>query len=119
MKRVLIIEDNDDNMYMLKFILEQHNICVLMAITGLDGFDLALKELPDLILMDIQLPDVNGLEVTKMIRNSDIMDKIPIMAISSYAMTGDKQKALNAGCNAYLEKPIEPETIMNEILKFL
>ena len=119
MKRVLIIEDNDDNMYMLKFILEQHDIEVLMATTGLSGFETALREMPDLILMDIQLPDVNGLEVTKMIRSSKIQRSIPIMAVSSYAMTGDKQKAINSGCDGYIEKPIDPETIMNDIQKFL
>ncbi|MBI5324280.1 MAG: response regulator [Ignavibacteriae bacterium] len=119
MKRVLIIEDNADNMYLMKFILEANNINVIMATTGLEGIETALKEKPDLILMDIQLPDINGLEVTKRIRESDISNSIPILAVSSYAMTGDKQKALDAGCNGYIEKPIEPETIMDKINKFL
>jgi two-component system cell cycle response regulator DivK len=106
-------------MYMIKFILEQNHMSVIWAPTGLEGYDIALKEKPDLILMDIQLPDINGLEVTKRIRESKIGDSIPIIAISSYAMTGDKQKALDAGCTAYIEKPIDPETIMDSISKFL
>jgi two-component system cell cycle response regulator DivK len=119
MKRILIIEDNEDNLYMIKFILEQHHLNVICAPTGMEGYDITLKEKPDLILMDIQLPDINGLEVTKMIRLSEIRDSIPIIAISSYAMTGDKQKALEAGCTAYIEKPIDPETIMDSIRKYL
>jgi CheY-like chemotaxis protein len=119
MKRILIIEDNEDNMYMIKFMLEQNNLNVLSARTGSDGYEIALSEKPDLILMDIQLPDINGLEVTKRIRSSEIRDSIPIIALSSYAMTGDKQKALDAGCTAYIEKPIDPETFMDSIRKYL
>jgi CheY-like chemotaxis protein len=119
MKRVLIIEDNEDNLYMIKFILEQHKFTVIMAPSGLEGFNLALDLKPDLILMDIQLPDINGIEVTRMIRNSAIGNTIPIIAVSSYAMTGDKQKALNAGCTGYIEKPIDPETFMDNVLKYL
>jgi two-component system cell cycle response regulator DivK len=119
MKRVLIIEDNEDNMYMIKFILENNQMEVIMAETGVDGYAKALKERPDLILMDIQLPDINGIEVTKRIRQSSVGNTIPILAISSYAMVGDKQKALSAGCTGYIEKPINPETIMDEIKKYL
>jgi two-component system, cell cycle response regulator DivK len=119
MKRVLYIEDNEDNLYMIKFILEQYHINVIIAKTGYEGYETALKEMPDLILMDIQLPDINGLEVTKLIRQSDIGNTIPVIAISSYAMTGDKQRAIDAGCTGYIEKPIDPETIMDSILKFL
>lgn len=119
MKRVLIIEDNEDNMYMIKFILEKHNISTIIAMTGKEGLEKAVSEKPDLILMDIQLPDLNGLDVTRKIRESEIANTIPILAISSYAMTGDKQKALDAGCTGYIEKPINPETIMDEIYKYL
>lgn len=118
-KKVLIIEDNEDNLYMMKFILLQNNIESLEARTGIDGYGIAIKEKPDLILMDIQLPDVNGIEITKMIRASDLGNKIPIIAISSYAMLSDKKKAIEAGCNEYISKPIEPENIMNIINKFL
>jgi two-component system cell cycle response regulator DivK len=119
MKKILIIEDNEDNLYMIKFILENNNLQVIDVKTGKDGYETALKEKPDLILMDIQLPDINGLEVTKKIRAAETGSPIPIIALTSYAMTGDKQKALDAGCTGYIEKPIEPETIMSEINKFL
>jgi two-component system cell cycle response regulator DivK len=119
MKRILIIEDNDDNMYLMKFILEQNNFMVIIASTGSEGFEKTLSEIPDLILMDIQLPDINGLEVTRMIRQHEASRKIPVVAISSYAMTGDKQRALDAGCSGYIEKPIDPETIINSISDYL
>ena len=119
MKRILIIEDNEDNLYMIKFILEQNNLSVIYAMTGEEGIETALKEKPDLILMDIQLPDINGLEVTEKIKQLTPDEPIRIVAVSSYAMTGDRQKALDAGCSGYIEKPINPETIMEEINKFL
>jgi len=120
MKRILIIEDNEDNMYMLKFILEQNNLNVMMAFTGMEGFETAVKEKPDLILMDIQLPDINGLEVTRKIKQAaSDGPEMKVIAVSSYAMTGDKQKAIDAGCTAYIEKPIDPETIMDEINRYL
>ncbi len=83
-KKILIIEDNEDNLYMIKFILEQNKFEVIYAYNGNDGFNIALQEKPDMILMDIQLPDINGMEVTKKIRASEISDSIPIIAISSY-----------------------------------
>ena len=119
MKRILIIEDNDDNLYLVKFMLEQHKLAVIVAETGMSGFDMAKAEMPDLILMDIQLPDINGMDVTKMIREQDDLKHIPIIAITSYAMTGDRQRALDAGCTGYIEKPINPETFMSTILKYL
>jgi len=119
MKRILIIEDNEDNLYMIKYILEQNKFDTITASTGMEGFEVTLKERPDLILMDIQLPDINGLEVTMKIRQSEIGNSIPILALSSYAMTGDKKKALEAGCTGYIEKPIEPETIMDHIKIYL
>ena len=80
---------------------------------------MALSEKPDMILMDIQLPDINGLEVTKKIRASKADAVIPIIAITSYAMVGDREKALEAGCNGYIEKPINPETFMDDLGKFI
>lgn len=119
MKRILIIEDNEDNLYMIKFILEHSKLEVICAKTGTEGIEATIKDKPDLILMDIQLPDINGLEVTKKIRQLTPDRQLPIVAISSYAMTGDKQKALEAGCTGYIEKPINPETIIDEIQSFL
>jgi len=119
MKRILIVEDNEDNLYMIKFILEQNKLDVITAVSGTEGLEKTFKEKPDLILMDIQLPDINGLEVTKRIRQITSDEPIPIVALSSYAMTGDKEKALEAGCTEYIEKPINPETFMDQINRFL
>jgi two-component system, cell cycle response regulator DivK len=92
---------------------------VIKARNGQEGVDLAIKENPDLILMDIQLPDFDGLETTRRIRKSHSTADVPIIALTSYAMAGDRQKALKAGCNGYIEKPINPDTIMDEIEKYL
>jgi two-component system cell cycle response regulator DivK len=119
MKRILIVEDNEDNMYLIGFIVRQKGYDVIEARNGQDGVQLAIKEKPDIILMDIQLPDFDGLETTRRIRKSDAAIDVPIIALTSYAMTGDRQKALKAGCNGYIEKPINPDTIMDEIEKFL
>lgn len=119
MKKVLIIEDNDDNLYLVKFMLEKHHVFVRVAETGYAGFETAKNESFDLILMDIQLPDINGMEVTKMIREVDTLKEIPIIAITSYAMTGDRQRAIDAGCNGYIEKPIDPETFIETVFKYL
>ncbi|OQX94475.1 two-component system response regulator [candidate division KSB1 bacterium 4572_119] len=119
MKKILLVEDNEENRYLISFILEKNGYEVIIAENGQTGFEMALGEKPDLILMDIQLPDINGLEVTKKIRTSKINGSIPIIAITSYAMIGDREKALEAGCNGYIEKPINPETFMNELKKFI
>ncbi len=119
MKKVLVIEDNEDNLYLIKFILTNNGNKVIEAREGIAGVNLAIKEKPDLILMDIQLPDINGLDATKKIRSSKIDGSIPIIALTSYAMPGDKEKALEAGCNGYIEKPIDPATIMKKLKKYL
>jgi len=119
MKRILIIEDNETNIYLISFILKKNGYEVLEAKTGEEGVELALKEKPNLIIMDIQLPGIDGLETTKRIRESKVDGGVPIIALTSYAMTGDRERALSAGCNGYLEKPINPDTIMEEIEKFI
>jgi CheY-like chemotaxis protein len=118
MKKVLVIEDNESNMYLVRFILEKSGYTVIEEWTGLSGIERAIKEKPDLILMDVQLPDITGLEATRRIRSSVLGNAVPIVAITSYAMTGDREKTLQAGCNGYIEKPINPETFMRELKKF-
>jgi len=118
-KKVLVVEDNETNMYLCSRILKSGGYEVIPATSGEEGIELAIKEKPDLILMDIQLPDMDGLEAVKRIRESETDGKIPIIALTSYAMTGDKEKALSAGCTGYIEKPINPATFLNEIEKFL
>lgn len=119
MKKILVVEDNEKNMYLICFILEKMGHMVIKAATGEEGVDAAVRELPDLILMDIQLPGIDGLEATKRIRQSKADGKIPIIAITSYAMVGDRERLLAAGCSGYIEKPINPDTIMAEIDKYL
>jgi len=119
MKRVLVIEDNENNMELITFILEAKNYQTLKAYTGKMGVSIALKELPDFIILDIQLPDILGTEVLKMIRKTEVGHTIPIIAMTSYAMAGDREKLLSAGCDGYIEKPIDPATVMAQIEKVL
>jgi len=119
MKRILVVEDNETNLYLIRFILEKNGYEVIEARSGAEGVELALKEKPDLVLMDVQLPDFDGLEATKRIRASETDAEIPIVALTSYAMPGDREKALAAGCTGYIEKPINPETFMAEVEKYL
>ncbi len=119
MKRILVVEDNETNLYLIRFILEKSGYEVIEAMEGSVGVELAIKEKPDLIIMDVQLPDIDGLEATKRIRASEADGDIPIIALTSFAMTGDKERALAAGCTGYIEKPIHPETFITDIEKYL
>jgi two-component system, cell cycle response regulator DivK len=119
MKKILIVEDNEKNMYLMNFILTKKGYAVSQAETGEKGVEMANKEKPDLILMDIQLPGIDGYETTRRIRGSGADGQIPIVAITSYAMAGDRAKVMQAGCTGYIEKPIDPETFVPEIEKYL
>ncbi|OYY49332.1 MAG: two-component system response regulator [Methylophilaceae bacterium 17-44-8] len=115
MKTALIIEDNDNNLELIRFILQQAGYRVRFAMTGLEGVQQALAIPPDFIVLDIQLPDINGLEVLKRIRANAIGATVPIIAMTSYAMSGDKERLLAAGCTSYIEKPIDPMTVIAQI----
>ena len=119
MKRVLVIEDNVDNMELITFILKNSGYQTLRAETGKNGLELALSERPDFILLDIQLPDMDGFEVLRQIRALEIDGNIPVIAITSYAMTGDREKMLAAGCTGYIEKPIEPDKVISQIRRII
>jgi len=119
MKRILVVDDNEANLHLFRFILEKNGYGVIEARDGAEGVELAIKEKPDLVLMDIQLPGIDGLEATKRIRASGADGDIPIIALTSYAMRGDKEKALAAGCNGYIAKPIDTRTFIAEIEKYL
>ncbi len=119
MKTVLVIEDNEDNVILIAFILEKNGYNVIKAETGQQGFDVALEARPDFIILDIQLPDLDGLEVLQKIRNSEIDGNIPVIAMTSYAMVGDHEKMMAAGCNGYIEKPIDPEKVMSQIREII
>jgi two-component system cell cycle response regulator DivK len=115
MKKVLVIEDNKDNMRLISYALKRSGYAVLGAETGEEGVELAIRERPCFIIMDINLPGIDGLETTRRIRASEADGGIPIIAITSFAMCGDRSRVLDAGCTAYFEKPIDPLTIVEKI----
>ncbi len=118
-KTVLVIEDNEQNMYLVNFILEHNGYTVLQAHNGSDGISIAFATHPDLILLDIQLPVMDGYTVARKIRQIESLKATPIIAVTSYAMPGDRERSIEAGCTGYIEKPINPETFLSEIQKFL
>lgn len=119
MKKILVVEDNENNMYLMRFILEKAGHKVIEAWDGAACVGVVQKEQPDLILMDMQLPVMDGYQATKKIRALYEGKNIPIIAVTSYAMVGDREKTLAAGCTDYLEKPINPETFLDQIQKYL
>jgi two-component system, cell cycle response regulator DivK len=120
MKRtILLIEDNEQNRYLTTFLMENRGYAVVSAENGLLGLERAAKQKFDLILLDIQLPIMDGYQVAKALRDNPATRTIPIVAITSYAMAGDREKSLAAGCDGYIEKPINPETFVSEIERFL
>ncbi|MCG7849652.1 MAG: response regulator [ANME-2 cluster archaeon] len=117
--RALVVEDNPANMKLITKVLKKRGYETIHAICGEDGVKKAASEHPDIILMDILLPDIDGLETTRRIRKIESLKDTPIIAITSYAMAGDREKIIEAGCNGYFEKPINPLTIMDEIEKII
>ncbi len=105
-KTVLVVEDNDGNMRLLHDVLEADGYNVLQAKDGMEGWRLAREHRPDLILMDIRLPGVSGLEVTKRLKDDEILKSIPVIAVTAFAREGDEEKFLEGGCDAYIAKPI-------------
>ncbi len=116
--KILYIEDNDQNFYLVSFILNAQGQTVLRARDGKEGIDIAMKDRPDLILLDIQLPVMDGYAVARELRKI-AGDTVPIVALTSYAMAGDREKALAAGCTGYIEKPINPKTFTGQIGQYL
>ncbi len=117
--KILIIEDNEQNMYMLSFLLEHNNYDIYRAFSGIEGIAAAQKIIPDIILLDIQIPEMDGYTVARKVREIDSLKLTPIIAVTSYAMEGDREKILAAGANGYIEKPINPDTFidsMNQII---
>ena len=117
--KILLIEDNEQNRYMLTFLLEQHGHEIVPAVSGTLGLELAAKVLPDLILLDIQLPGMDGYAVARSLKGDPRLKSIPIVAVTSYAMVGDREKVLAAGAEGYIEKPINPDTFVAEVEGFL
>jgi CheY-like chemotaxis protein len=113
--RILYVEDNDDNIYMLERRLKRSGFTVLIARDGAEGVAMATAEMPDLILMDMGLPVVDGWEATRQIKASEQTKNIPVIALTANAMSGDKEKALAAGCDDFDTKPVELERLLGKI----
>jgi two-component system, cell cycle response regulator DivK len=114
-KTILLIEDNETNRYLLTFLLEKHGYIVAAAFDGKTGIVMANLIRPAAILLDIQLPDVDGHMVARALRESMTQRNTTIIAVTSFAMAGDQEKALAAGCNGYIEKPIDPATFISQM----
>ena len=117
--KILYIEDNEQNLYLVTFMLEKHGYEVHAAVDGREGIDLAARIQPDLILLDIQLPGMDGYAVARHLRANPDLAGIPIIAVTSYAMAGDRDKALAAGCSGYIEKPINPDNFIQQVEQHL
>ena len=115
MERVLVIEDNRDNLRLITYALNRSGYEVVSAETGEEGVQLALAERPFFIVMDLDLPGIDGYRATRNIRDAETGNPIPIIAVTSYAMVGDREKAIASGCNGYIEKPIDPLTVVERI----
>jgi two-component system cell cycle response regulator DivK len=118
-RKILYIEDNEQNRYLVTYILEKNGFEVTGVGDGQQGIEAALNLLPALILLDIQLPGMDGYAVAGKLRESRELAGIPIVAVTSYAMVGDRERALGAGCTGYIEKPINPETFLTQIEQYL
>ena len=118
-KKILVIEDNELNLKLVRTLLELAGYTVLEADNAAQGIALAQEQSPDLILMDLQLPDLDGLSATKNILADPLTREIPVIAVTSFAMEGDKEKALGAGCTGYISKPIDTRNFVNEVSGFL
>lgn len=119
MKKVLLVEDNVDNREVIRTVLIHYGYEVVEAVDGEDGIEKAGQEKPDIILMDLSLPKMDGWEATKRIKADDELKNIPIIAITAHAMSGDEEKALEHGCDGYLAKPCTPVSVIDIVKKFL
>ena len=118
-RKILVIEDNEQNLYLFRFILERSEYEVFAAMDGRSGIEKASVLKPDLILLDIQLPVMDGYAVARSLRENPGLADTPIVAVTSYAMPGDREKTIAAGCGGYIEKPIDPETFVSKVERHL
>jgi CheY-like chemotaxis protein len=118
-KRILLIEDNEQNRYLVTYLLQARGWEVHPAADGPAGLALAAEIDPALILLDIQLPGMDGYAVARALRESGRLDAVPVVAVTSYAMPGDRERCIEAGCDGYLEKPIDPQTFAAQVESFI
>ncbi len=118
-KRILVVEDHEDNRRILRYLLSSAGYEVIEAVTGLEGVAAAETSRPDLILMDIQLPGLDGYAATRRIKANPALRAIPIIVVTSYALSGDDAKAFEAGCDAYVTKPFNPGQLLAKVRSYL
>ncbi len=118
-KSVLVVEDNDLNMKLFHDLLEAQGYDVLQTRDGMEAIKIAREHMPDLILMDIQLPEVSGLEVTKWLKEDESLRTIPVVAVTAFAMKGDEEKIREGGCEAYIAKPISVTNFLETVAKYM
>lgn len=118
-KRILLIEDNEQNRYLVTYLLQARGWEVSHAADGAAGLAMANQIDPALILLDIQLPGMDGYAVARALRENAKLDGIPVVAVTSYAMAGDRERCIESGCDGYLEKPIDPKTFTTEVERFV
>jgi two-component system cell cycle response regulator DivK len=119
MKRVLVVEDTEDNRQIIRDLLTSAGYEMIEAVTGEEGVAMAAEHRPDLILMDMQLPVLDGYEATRRIKAQPELKHIPVIAVTSYALSGDEAKTREAGCNAYVAKPFSPRQLLAKVREFL
>jgi two-component system cell cycle response regulator DivK len=118
-KKILIVEDNELNMKLFNDLLQAHGYETIQTMDGRDVLQIVRDQMPDLIVMDIQLPEISGLEVTKMLKADDTLKSIPVIAVTAFAMKGDEEKIREGGCEGYLAKPISVPSFLETIASFL
>jgi two-component system cell cycle response regulator DivK len=118
-KTVLVVEDNELNMKLFHDLLDAHGYRTLQTRNGVEALELAREHRPDLILMDIQLPEVSGLEVTKWLKEDDNLREIPVIAVTAFAMKGDEERIREGGCEAYISKPISVTMFLDTVKQFI
>jgi CheY-like chemotaxis protein len=117
--KILLVEENDENRYLVTFLLERNGYCVVPATDGPSAIKIAHQALPAAILLDIQLPGMDGYVVARTLRQSRSFFMTPIIAVSAYAMPGDRERAMVAGCTGYINKPIDPDAFVGQIEKII
>ncbi len=117
--KAALIEDNENNRYLLRLLLEHAGFEVVVANDGRTGVEMVRRESPDVILLDIQMPEMDGYEVAAVLKSDPALARIPIVGVSSFAMPGDREKAMRSGFAGYIEKPVDPERFAQSITKFL
>ena len=118
-KKVMIVEDNELNMKLFQDLLEAHGFSTVQTRNGAEVMEMTHAEMPDLIIMDIQLPEISGLDLTRMIKNDPALSHIPVIAVTAFAMKGDEDKIRAGGCNDYLSKPISIAEFLGLVQKYL